>query len=165
MTRAVLSLVVLIALGRPADAQNDFATRILSAHNAERSVLTISPLTWSDALAADAAVCAKHLADTGAWAHADAKTRKGEGENLWEGTAGGYSLEEMVGAWTSEKRYFHYGPFPYDGRSDGQPVGHYTQMIWRQTTEVGCALVTGGGKDILVCRYSPMGNMVGEAPY
>lgn len=157
-----LSTVVFSAASQ---AQSDFATRILAAHNAERAALNISALIWSDALASDARQWAVHLATAGAWQHADATTRKGEGENLWEGTAGGFSVEEMVGGWTSEKHYFHYGPFPDDGRSAGQPIGHYTQIIWRSTTEVGCAIAVGHGNDVLVCRYAPMGNFIGEAPY
>jgi len=35
-------------------------------------------------------------------------------------------------------------------------------MVWRKTTEVGGAIATGGGNDVLVCRYSPPGNVIGE---
>jgi len=44
-------------------------------------------------------------------------------------------------------------------------VGHYTQMIWKNTTAVGCAVATGGGMDPLVCRYSPSGNFIGQPVY
>jgi hypothetical protein len=165
MKVAIVGALLWVGLGVSAQAQSDFATHILAAHNEERAALNIPPLTWSDALASDARQWAAHLATTGAWQHADAATRKGEGENLWEGTAGAFSVEEMVGGWIGEKRYFRYGPFPGDGRSAGQPIGHYTQMIWRSTTQVGCAIATGHGNDVLVCRYAPMGNFIGEAPY
>ena len=164
--KAILPVLALaLVFFVPAGAMSDFSTRVLAAQNAERAALKITPLTWSDTLAADAAVWAKHLAETGAWAHADEGIRKGAGENLWEGTAGAFTPEEMVGGWTNEKRYYQYGPFPDGGMNGGQPIGHYTQMIWRNTTEVGCALASGGGKDVLVCRYTPMGNVVGQAPY
>jgi uncharacterized protein YkwD len=163
--KAAWILGLSLVLTAPGLAADDFSARVLATQNAERAALGIAPLAWSDALAADAAVWARHLADTGSWGHADAVTRKGEGENLWEGTAGAFDPAEMVGGWAGEKRYYHYGPFPDGGLSDGQPIGHYTQMIWRNTTDVGCALATGHGKDVLVCRYAPMGNIVGQTPY
>jgi uncharacterized protein YkwD len=163
--KSMLPVLAILALSAPAWAADDFATQVLAAHNSERAALNVPPLTWNAALAADAAVWAKHLADTGSWAHADAATRKGEGENLWEGTAGAFTPTEMVGGWIGEKRYYHYGPFPNGGLNDGLPIGHYTQMIWRDTTEIGCALATGHGKDVLVCRYAPMGNAMGQKPY
>ena len=44
-------------------------------------------------------------------------------------------------------------------------TGHYTQMVWKGTTEVGCATASGTELTYLVCRYSPPGNIVGQKPY
>jgi hypothetical protein len=41
-------------------------------------------------------------------------------------------------------------------------VAHYTQMIWPQTTEIGCGYAPGGGFNWLVCRYNPGGNKDGK---
>ncbi|HEY2033867.1 MAG TPA: CAP domain-containing protein [Rhizomicrobium sp.] len=162
--KIAVSVLAALLLSVPAQAEGDFAMRILAAHNSERAALNIPPLRWDEGLAANAAVWAKHLADTGTFEHADATTRSEEGENLWEGTAGGYSLEQMVAMWAAEKRYFSAGTFK-GSVVDGHPIGHYTQMIWRNTTSIGCALATARGTDVLVCRYSPMGNFLGEAVY
>jgi hypothetical protein len=87
----------------------------------------------------------------------------GQGENLWMGTAGSFSLEEMVGSWSVEKRLFTPGTVPNVSRSGHfSDVGHYTQMIWRRTTRVGCALHRSRANDYLICRYSPPGNVLGE---
>ncbi len=58
------------------------------------------------------------------------------------------------------------GAFP-DVSSTGswRDVGHFTQMIWRNTTKVGCAIASSHSDDILVCRYSPPGNREGETPF
>jgi hypothetical protein len=79
------------------------------------------------------------------------------------GTRGAYSIEEMAGSWAGEKSLFRPGTFPDVSRSGKwSDVGHYTQMIWRSTAKVGCAIRSGGSWDVLVCRYAPPGNVVGQ---
>ena len=41
---------------------------------------------------------------------------------------------------------------------------HYTQVVWRNTTEVGGGLARGGSNNILVCQYNPAGNVIGQPP-
>ena len=80
------------------------------------------------------------------------------------GTTGFFSLTQMVDSWGQEERYFQNGTFP-DVSNTGNwfDVGHYSQMVWRGTTRVGCAGVTGSdGYYRLVCRYSPPGNVIGQ---
>jgi hypothetical protein len=71
----------------------------------------------------------------------------------------------MVGAWGGEKKLFREGIFPNCKASHSAVVGHYTQIVWRNTTAVGCALVGNGTNDYLVCRYSTPGNIYGQKPY
>ena len=137
---------------------------ILAAHNRYRSELAIPPLKWSDTLAVNAKKWADHLASRGGHLYHSSGT--GEGENLWMGTSGYYKYTQMVDSWGSEKKYYKDGTFP-NVSSSGKwsDVGHYTQIIWRNTTEVGCAKSTGGGYDVFVCRYSPPGNYIGQKVY
>ncbi len=80
------------------------------------------------------------------------------------GTSGAYSYAQMVDSWGSEMSNFQNGVFPnVSTTGDWSAVGHYTQIIWRSTTSVGCAGLDGSdGNYRLVCRYSPAGNITGQ---
>ncbi len=138
----------------------DLAARLLASHNAERARLGVPPLHWSPQLVADAQLWAKHLAQTNRFEHApDAPKGHEQGENLWMGTTHAYTPEEMVDAWVEERVNFINGIFPNVSRTGNwHDVGHYTQLIWANTTDVGCALASNANDDYLVCRYSAPGN-------
>lgn len=148
------------------DVSSGFDDRILAAHNRERDALHIGPLRWHAGLAASAKIWADHLAKTGAFEHAPEGAGDPQGENLWAGTKSAYALESRVGAWIREKKFFKHGTFPNNSTTGRvEDVGHYTQLIWRDTRNVGCAEATGRYEDVLVCRYSSAGNYVGEAVF
>jgi uncharacterized protein YkwD len=139
-----------------------FETRLLAAHNAERLQLGQPALTWNSRLADSARKWAQTLAKNRSFEHAP---QNAEGENLWSGTKGEYSPEEMVGLWIEEKQFFKSGIFPQVSTSGNwSDVGHYTQLIWYNTTQVGCAVAQSTQEDILVCRYDPPGNWIGKNP-
>ena len=144
----------------------DFNQRLLAAHNAERGALGVPPLAWNDGLAAEARTWAKELAATGKFEHSpDEPGKPVEGENLWAGTPRAFSPESMVGLWVAEKKDYRPGVFPNNSRSgDVERVGHYTQLIWRGSGQVGCATAVGRDEEFLVCRYSSAGNVYGERP-
>lgn len=142
--------------------------RLLAAHNRERHQADLPSLRWNEALAASAQDWADHLAATGGFDHAPAALRGGgqEGENLWAGTPGYFSAEAMVDLWIVEKKHYLPGPFPHNSRTGNvADVGHYTQLMWRRTSELGCGLARGREEDVLVCRYSRAGNVHGERPF
>jgi hypothetical protein len=162
----------LLALAAPALQGNvgrvtDLDARLLAAHNRERTDAGLPPLLWDSRLAAEAMPWATHLAKLDTLDHADdADPDDPEGENLWLGTSGHYSPEDMVGLWIAEKKDFRPGIFPDNSRTgDLEDVGHYTQLMWRGTGRVGCALAQGGRDEILVCRYRQAGNVEGERPF
>lgn len=140
--------------------------RVLAAHNRERSAMGVEPLNWNAALAKSAQRWADQLAASGRFEHAPEDEGNPEGENLWAGTRGHYSIERMVDGWVREKQNFKRGRFPNNSVTGRvADVGHYTQLMWRQTRQVGCAIATGAAEDVLVCRYNEAGNYRGEIPF
>jgi uncharacterized protein YkwD len=162
-----LSLMLALAAANPSPpvakpAEASFETRLLTAHNQERVRLGMKPLVWSERLSGDAASWAKHQAKTSSFEHA---TDTDDGENLWMGTSGFYSPEDMVGSWIAERALFKSGRFPsVSTTGKWEDVGHYTQLVWFNTTEVGCARAANQSDDYLVCRYGPAGNWLGQSP-
>jgi hypothetical protein len=165
---AALAAFSIAALATTAvGATNSFATqfpsRVLTAQNIERARAGLQPMAWDDSLGSAAAAYAQQMALTGRFQHSDRSQRRGVGENLWMGTHGAFTVETMVGGWSSEKRFFVPGVFPNVSSSGNwEDVGHYTQMIWPTTSHVGCALASNGRFDYLVCRYANAGNIDGR---
>ena len=166
-----LALALLLCLSAPAMAassaatygQDELALRILAEHNRERAAVGAPPLAWDPMLAASAASYGPDLARLGRLVHSPRAGRPGQRENLARDLSFRASPEALVRLWIDEKRHFTPGLFPAVSRT-GQwsDVAHYTQMIWKGTTRVGCAVHREGGWDYLICRYSPPGNADGK---
>jgi hypothetical protein len=138
-------------------------TRVIALHNQARWAAGVRPMIWDRALAAAADAYAARLASTNRWGHSPESQRPGQGENLWMGTHGAFSIDQMVASWASERRMFRSGAFPrVSNTGSWDDVGHYTQMIWPGSTRVGCAVRSSGSYDYMVCRYWPSGNVVGS---
>ena len=138
-----------------------FAQRLLIAHNLERDRVGVPRLRWSAKLAGDAQAWADNLARNKRFEHS--QNRGDAGENLWMGSAERFTAEQMIGGFVQEVRHFRPGQFP-DVSTTGRwaDVGHYTQLVWRDTQQVGCAVARGPANDVLVCRYWPAGNVIGR---
>jgi len=141
---------------------------ILAAHNKYRAEVNATPLIWSEELASQARKCADSNAaeflPQGRQKHCPTP---GSGQNIAQATSSTkLNLTQLVDLWGAEKKFFLNGEFP-SVSSTGSPeaVGHYTQLIWHNTTEVGCAWVSAAGRDMLVCDYRAKGNVYGEWVY
>ncbi|MDO9338796.1 MAG: CAP domain-containing protein [Caulobacter sp.] len=158
----LLSLLATPALAAPPPRDmSNFAGRMLEGHNLARRELGLASLQWDEALARDADDWARGLAYRAQFEHSHAE---GVGENLWMGTVGRFTYEDMLESWAREKLDYRHGAFP-DVSPSGRVVGHYTQMVWSTTTHVGCALAPSDRFEYLVCRYSPQGNWIGQRAY
>jgi pathogenesis-related protein 1 len=130
---------------------------MLAAHNAVRARVGIPPLEWSDRLAARAQGWADSLLARKQFIH---RPNSAYGENLFEITGAAASPAQVVDAWAAESRDYNYTSNQCSG-----VCGHYTQIVWGDTKEVGCAVARGGGREVWVCNYDPPGNWAGRRPY
>lgn len=164
LMRGAALAVAMMASQPAAAAPPALADELLRLHNDERAELDLAPLAWDDRLAADAAAYAHRLAARRSpLVHSLSSERPNQGENLWMGTRGFFSPAAMFGFWSGEKRYYRPGVFPDIAHGvPWQTVGHYTQIVWRDTQRVGCAIAPSAGADYLVCRYWPAGNVRGR---
>lgn len=142
-------------------ADSTISSAAVEAHNAERSKYGESDLEWDDALAKTAATWAAGCV----FEHSGSKFGA-IGENLAVGAGSGWSdkveaTKQGIKLWADESSKYT-GDY-----SDAS--GHWTQMVWKDTTKVGCAVQTCAAGTIfdaessfLVCQYSPQGNILGE---
>lgn len=138
---------------------------LLNLHNRARAEVGVGPLVWSKNLAAYAQSWADHLASTSC--RMDHRPRSGKwkqmhGENLLIGTVGYHGVADAVREWERERSLYHGAAL---NSSNWYPSGHYTQMVWKNTRQIGCAKAECRGKIIVVCNYDPPGNVLGQKPY
>jgi len=146
----LLGLLIFWLSANAASAEDPQA--MLASHNAYRSKHCVPPLTWSAQLAASA----QQWANGCTFSH---QAKSGYGENLFWGTAGAYSSKDAVANWYGEIAAYNFAAPGF-----GQKTGHFTQVVWRNSKQLGCAMASCGGKDYWVCRYSPPGNVAGQFP-
>lgn len=137
---------------------------ILETHNKYRCVHDADALVWDNKLAKLAKQWAKKA--KGSMAHSPLDYRMNDhikndlkfayvGENLAKGYGAGKD-DEAVKLWYNEvnkvtsNKVTDYGP--------NGAYGHYTQVVWKATTSLGCALKG----DLLVCHYGVGGNVNGQ---
>lgn len=143
---------------------------ILQAHNVAREARDIKPLSWSQSLAESAQAWADHLqTESCAWYHSDTTTQ-GVGENIFYSWSSDNTFrrnaEEPVVWWLNKEQFYDHENNECD---PGKVCGHYTQVVWEDTAQLGCGRVycdgSGYVKEVWVCQYDPPGNVVGQKPY
>ncbi len=143
-------------------------TEMLKAHNAYRAKHGTPALTWSGDLAKGAQAWASACTSNGQGGFAHSSSAFSQyGENLrWGKGAGFTGPQSAVASWYNEIKSYNFSdPIPSykAGDSDhNKEVRHFTQVIWRDTKQVGCGVATCNGYEYWVCRYSPPGNWNGE---
>lgn len=139
--------------------------QIVDMHNRIRADVGVGPVSWSNKLATYAQRWADRLASAGCGLQhrpPSGEWKQLYGENLFMGTAGHYGVVDAVKAWESEKPHYRGQPL---GLSNSADIGHYTQMVWSHSKQIGCAKAECHGNLIVVCNYDPPGNVLGQKPY
>lgn len=153
--------------GPSGDAEPTDLVGTLAAHNQVRQTVGLPALTWDPMLAATAKAWATKCKDSDGDGLVDHNPDRGSGttyvgENIY-GSSGSASGPAAVNAWAAEAANYNYSSNTCTG-----VCGHYTQLVWRETTRVGCALHSCAGlrySATVVCDYAPGGNINNRRPY
>jgi pathogenesis-related protein 1 len=147
-------------------------TSNVSAHNNARANAlpvpnpALDPLCWK----ATVASTAQGWADGCNFIHNPG--RGFLGENIYACAGSGCATNatmDSITSWASEAADYDYASNTCSG-----VCGHYTQIVWRDTTHVGCGVTNcttnspfGGFPNwtMVVCDYEPPGNFIGQRPY
>jgi uncharacterized protein YkwD len=123
----------------------------LQAHNNYRAIHGVDPVSWSETIASSA----QDYADTCPSGHSGSSY----GENLYWAT-NIRNRAVVVQGWYDENPLYD-----YNNPGWNPAAGHFTQVVWKGTTEIGCGFKTGCGGDwpnVWVCQYNPPGNYLGQ---
>jgi pathogenesis-related protein 1 len=177
----VLWVVVLSACGGGGDGDPDLGSvdeeppqlvGIVAEHNSVRGAHGVGPLVWDPQLAAIAQQWAHRCVDNayppGLIDHNPDRSDDypgSVGENIYGTSGSTVSGPGVVIYWAAEE-----ADYDYDSNTctENEVCGHYTQIVWENTTKVGCAVASCPGltySTVVVCNYSPAGNYSGQRPY
>lgn len=127
-----------------------FALEMINAHNQYRQLHQAPNLSWDLTLALYAQANADSYSCSGSLQH----TGGPYGENLAAGYSSGL---DSVSAWYNEINDYDW--------SSTSTFNHFTQVVWKSTTKLGCAYKDCRSNNwglYVVCEYDPAGNMIGE---
>jgi len=85
------------------------------------------------------------------------------GENIYGSSGrGGATPDAAMALWMSEASSYDYAS------GNIGSAGHYTQVVWRDSVRIGCAIVDCPVltyHNTVICDYAPGGNINGQRPY
>lgn len=137
---------------------SQFAWEQLNLHNNYRSKHSSQEMQLDYSLCNDAQRYANQLANGTAEGHDP--NAQGQGENIYTGfQSNAYpSGNNASKYWYSEKKNYD-----YNNPGFAQDTGHFTQVVWNDTTRFGIAKAYGEKNGMyatwVVARYAPQGNI------
>jgi len=84
------------------------------------------------------------------------------GENIYATTGSTVAPSAAVSSWMSEASSYDYAT------NNISAAGHYTQVVWRASVRIGCAIVNCTNytyHNTVLCDYAPGGNITSQKPY
>ncbi|XP_047307370.1 pathogenesis-related protein 1C-like [Impatiens glandulifera] len=142
------------------------AQEYVDAHNQIRSERGIPPLSWDPTLATFAQYWASQRADD---CNPFVHSLSNYGENIMWELYNEDSPTHITQVWAAEEKNFdlELHKCMCQPETSDCMCGHYTQVVWRSTTRIGCGNYTCNNQKgfIVVCSYDPPGNYVGENPF
>merc|ERR1712136_538301 len=106
----------------------------------------------------DAQSWADHLAISGKMEHSKDLPRLGQGENLaWFTPSSDDVTKAATDNWYMEIKAYNYNQPRFTSGT-----GHFTQVVWKDSTQLGVGLAVSNGEAYVVARYYPAGNMMGR---
>lgn len=147
--------------GVPEFSKSDFVLDCLDWHNKFRLHHRAAPLRLSYKLCTLAQYWANHLAHTDDFHY---RKYRDVGENLfcrWSCVPNfDVTGEQVAKYWYSYVKYYD---FSLDPSVLHTQAGHFSQMVWRRSTDFGIGRASArSGKIIAVATYKPAGNIIGE---
>uniref|UniRef100_F7C095 GLI pathogenesis-related 2 n=1 Tax=Xenopus tropicalis TaxID=8364 RepID=F7C095_XENTR len=144
----------------PTADSREFALEFLKANNVYRSRHGAKPLQLNSKISQEAQRWAEHLLNLKTLKHSDTS----HGENIWA-KSGGPSItvtgQEVADSWYKEEKNYNFSKPGYQA-----DTGHFTQMVWKASKEVGVGLASSGkGMLIVVAQYNPSGNITNPGFY
>lgn len=140
-----------IITGAMADAS--FQQEFLKTHNVYRAKHSSPPMTLCSELSASAQTWADHLLSISSLKHSDTK----DGENIYNMFSSAtikLTGKEAVESWYSEIKDYNWSRPGFSNST-----GHFTQVVWKESTKLGVGVATDGNKAFVVGQYRPAGNM------
>ena len=174
MMRVNAIFLALMLSASSVHAEGVNSEEVVATHNRWRAEVGVGELRYSPELAISAQEWADNLKKTNACRMRHSKPEGKYGENIFWASAIAWSdgrreLQKVqsakpVDSWGSEISDYNYSK---NSCKTGKMCGHYTQMVWKTSTKVGCAFaVCEDTQDqVWVCQYQPAGNLVGHKPY
>jgi len=172
--KTIIHFCIAAPLISAAHAEAIDSTAVVAAHNRWRAEAGVQALSYSPKLAKSAQAWANHLKQSQYCAMQHSDPKGSYGENLYwtsplmwpDGRKAlrKVSPAEVIDSWGNEKDDYN---LARNECKSGAICGHYTQIVWRDTSKVGCGMATcsDSHEQVWVCHYSPAGNIVGETPY
>ncbi|XP_067037755.1 Golgi-associated plant pathogenesis-related protein 1-like [Acropora muricata] len=143
-----------------AEAVLPFKNQCLIWHNEYRLKHQVEAVTWNETLAKGAIQWASYLAANDKFEH---EKNIIPGENLY---LSGTPPPKEPCSEASQLFYAEIKDYDYDKPGFTMRTGHFTQLVWKKTREIGADFkIRTDGRLVVVVRYFPPGNYVGEEPF